>query len=77
MTKQDKQQAQVLLDQISDFFWVYFDEKTSKMIKNHPGRAIPMLREAIIQERMSKVKICAYAGAMRKAVDYQGLLAVK
>lgn len=74
MNKQDKILAKSYVEKLVDFFWVYFDEKTAKMIRNHPERAIPMIREAVLEGKMGKAKITAHAEAMRTAVAHQALL---
>jgi hypothetical protein len=67
-------QAQTLINKLADFFWVYYDQKTSAMIKKHPERAIPLIREVIKDGTLSKSKLIIYAGAMQDAAAYQSLL---
>lgn len=57
-----------------DFFWVYYDEKTSKNVDRHPEVAVPMLREAIKRGLSSDARLRAYARALSDAVSLQGLV---
>jgi hypothetical protein len=71
--KTDSQTA-AMMNKLFDFFWVYFDDKTAKVVRKNPGRAIPLIREAIQDRSLSKPKLTIYADAMKTAVAYQSLL---
>jgi hypothetical protein len=54
-----------------DFFYVYFDEKTSKKVRNHPDLAVPLIREEIAVGIPSRSRLTVYAEALRDALEYQ------
>lgn len=66
-------QAATLINRMADFFYVYFDQKTSDTIKRHPDRAIPMIKAGIQDNRLNKGQLRAYAAAMQDAAAYQSL----
>lgn len=59
---------------LTDFFFIYYDKKTSRAIFNHPENAVPMIREAIADGLGSRSRLTIYASALRDALEYQRLL---
>lgn len=54
-----------------DFFWVYYDPKTSKDVTRHPEIAVSILKDAIRMGLPSRERLCAYAAALSDAVAIQ------
>lgn len=65
-----------LKQQVVEFVYVYFDEKTSKRIDKYPEEAIPMIREAIETGIATRSRLTVYADALRNAVELQRLILV-
>lgn len=73
MNRETRNTMKALKSSLVDFFYVYFDEATSKKIRNHPEMAIPMIREEISIGIASRSRVAIYAAALRDAVEYQRL----
>lgn len=69
--KELQEKSKVILTSLVDFFWVYFDEKTSKTIKNHPEQAILLLKNAVQESNMNKRRLTIFSEALKLAVDLQ------
>lgn len=74
MKRDTRKVLNVLKQQLVEFFFVYFDEKTSRRVKNHPEEAIPLIREEIAVGIASRSRMTIYASALRDALEYQRLL---
>jgi hypothetical protein len=60
------------LEQLYNFFWVYYGEKVAKNVRRHPEVAIPIIKEAIQSGLQSRAALNAYADAFKLAVSVQG-----
>lgn len=58
---------------VVDFFYVYYDEKTSRNVARHPEIALPMLKETIKKGLNSSGALRAYAAAISDAAAIQYL----
>lgn len=72
--KRDTRKAMNYLKQrVVDFFFVYFDQKTSRKVFNRPEIAIPMIKTAMLDGSPNKTRLTIYASALRDAVEYERL----
>lgn len=73
MKKDTRKVMNVMKQSLVDFFYVYFDEKTSKKVKNHPDMAIPLIKEEISLGISSRSRLLAYAKALNTAFELETL----
>lgn len=73
MTRDTRKAMNYLKQSVVDFFFVYFDQKTSRRVFNHPELAIPMIKAAMLDGSPNKTRLTIYASALRDALEYERL----
>jgi hypothetical protein len=74
MNRETRKVMKELKQRLTDFFFIYYDHKTSRHIYNHPENAVPMIREAISTGITSRSRLAIYGTALRDSLEYQRLL---
>jgi hypothetical protein len=73
MKRETRNAMNYLRQSVVEFFFVYFDQKTSRKVHNHPELAIPMIKEAMLEGMPTKSRLTIYAAALRDALEYERL----
>lgn len=74
MTRETRKAMKAIKQRVVDFFFIYFDSKTSRTIDRHPEIAVSMIREAIADGIPTRSRLTIYAAALRDALEYQRLV---
>lgn len=74
MNTETRKALKAIKQRVVDFFFIYFDVKTSRAVDRHPETAVAMIREAIEDGIPTKSRLTIYAAALRDALEYQRLL---
>lgn len=74
MNTETRKTLKAMKQRLVDFFFVYYDHKTSRHVFNHPEDSVTLIREAIETGLGSRSRLTIYASALRDALEYQRLL---